>query len=41
MTDYQEDLTTMQYDLEVGLDNMAEGLSGQIGDPEGKHLLIV
>ncbi|XP_026328598.1 uncharacterized protein LOC113236651 [Hyposmocoma kahamanoa] len=34
MTGFQENLSSMQYDLEVALDNLAESLSNQTGDPE-------
>lgn len=35
MTNYQEQLTQMQHDLESGLDNMAETLANAGGDTTG------
>lgn len=35
MTNYQEQLTQMQHDLEIGLENMAEALTNAGGDTTG------
>lgn len=37
MTDFQETLTQLQYDLEIGLDGMAEALANTGGDPAGSY----
>lgn len=37
MTNYQEELTQMQHDLEVGLETMAEVLANTGGDTVGKQ----
>lgn len=37
MTNYQEQLTQMQHDLEVGLETMAEVLANTGGDTAGKY----
>lgn len=35
MTDYQEQLTQMQHDLEVGLESMSEAIANTGGDTAG------
>lgn len=40
MTNYQEQLTQMQHDLESGLEAMAEALANTGGDTAGKLVKI-
>lgn len=40
MTNYQEQLTQMQHDLEAGLESMGEALANTGGDTAGKLYLF-
>lgn len=41
MTNYQEELTQMQHDLETALETMAEVLANAGGDTTGKTLKVL
>lgn len=41
MTSYQEQLTQMQHDLEIGLDTMTEVLANSGGDVEGMNMSMI
>lgn len=40
MTNYQEQLTQMQHELETGLENMAEALANTGGDTAGNDFIL-